>query len=98
MNKIWSRDYERGGSSRTLNVAIHTHQSKSYNSLGSPVFRFITDLNRTLYSLETGESDRVLSPFYDNFLAKDKYVEYIPRNPYLEGIPEGWTAVIDKLN
>jgi len=87
LKNIWARDYEKGGNSRTLNVAILTHQTKSYNSIGSPVFRFITDFNRTLYSLEMGESDRILSPFFDNFVAKDKYIEYIPRNPYLEGLP-----------
>jgi hypothetical protein len=87
LKNIWARDYPKGGNSRTLNVAIMTHQSKSYNSIGSPVYRFITDFNTTLYSLEMGESDRILSPFFDNFVGKDKYVEYIRRNPFLEGVP-----------
>jgi acyl-homoserine lactone acylase PvdQ len=82
LNKIWQRNHPVGGNSRTLNVAIQTHQSKSYNSIASPAFRFISDINKTYYSLEVGESDRILSPFYDNFVGQNRYVEYIPRNPY----------------
>lgn len=83
LNKIWQRNFPVGGNSRTLSVAIQTHQSKTYNSIASPAFRFITDLNNTVFSLEVGQSDRILSPFYDNFVGKDKYVKYTPRNPLL---------------
>jgi hypothetical protein len=51
LSKIWQRNFAAGGNSRTLNVAILTHQSKSYNSLGSPAFRFVTDLNTTYFGL-----------------------------------------------
>lgn len=80
LRSIWQRSYPTGGNSRTLNVAILTHQSKSYHSLGNAVFRLITDLNDTYYSLDAGESDRIFSPYYDNFVNKDKYVRYTPRN------------------
>lgn len=71
LKNIWGREIPAGGNSRTVNVAILTHQTKSYNSIGGPVIRFITDLDETYYSIDTGESDRVTSKFYDNFLGKD---------------------------
>ena len=76
------RSYPSGGNSRTLNVAIYVHPFKEYHSGASPAFRFITDMNTTYFSLETGQSDRFLSPYYDHFMDKNKYVEYVPRNPY----------------
>ena len=57
----------------------------------------ITDINRTYYSIEVGQSDRLSSPFYDNFLDKDKYVEYVPANPFQEPTPKGWVVSIDTL-
>ena len=51
---IWARQTPAGGNSRTINVGILTHQTKSYNSIGGPVFRFITDLNETYFSYDTG--------------------------------------------
>jgi len=54
MKRIFGRSTPKGGNSRTLNVGIHTHQSKSYNAVGGPVIRFITDLNRTLFSMDLG--------------------------------------------
>lgn len=51
ISKIWQRNFPVGGNSRTLSVAIQTHQSKTYNSIASPAFRFITDLNNTIFSL-----------------------------------------------
>lgn len=83
LSKIWQRNFPVGGNSRTLNVAIQTHQSKSYNSIASPAFRFVTDINTTYFGLEMGESDRIHSPFYDNFAGSFRYVEYLPKNPYL---------------
>lgn len=63
----------------------------------SPAYRFITDLNTTYFSIEAGMSDRILSPYFDNFLNKNKYVEYIPRNPYQEGLPANWTFTVEQL-
>jgi hypothetical protein len=97
LSRLWQRNFPVGGNSRTLNVAIVTHQSKSYNSIASPAFRFLTDLNTTFFSLEVGETDRILSPFYDNFVNSNRYVEYVPRNPYRETLPEGWTRSVDTL-
>jgi hypothetical protein len=74
LKHIWNRDYPVGGNSRTLNVAIHVHQAEKYDSIVSPAFRFITDLNTTYFSLEAGMTDRILSPFFDNFLDKNLYV------------------------
>lgn len=45
LKKIWGREIPAAGNSRTVNVAILTHQTKSYNSIAGPVVRFITDLN-----------------------------------------------------
>lgn len=89
LGNIWTRYAPAGGNSRTVNVAILTHQTNSYNSIAGPVFRFITDLNRTEFSLDAGESDRVYSTFYDNFLGKDRYVEYKKENPLKKRVP-GW--------
>lgn len=48
------------------------------------MFRLVTDIDTTYYSSNTGVSDRVRSPFYDNF-SKDfyngKYEEYKRINP-----------------
>lgn len=76
LNKIWSRSYPTGGNSRTLNVGIMTHQSKGYHNVGNPVFRLVTDLNETYYTMDAGVSDRIFSPFYDNFVGKNNYVQY----------------------
>lgn len=81
MKNIWERNIPAGGNSRTLNVGITTHQVKSYSSIGGPVFRFITDLNRTIFSFDTGESASIFSEYYDNFVGKDLYVEYTRQNP-----------------
>ena len=81
LKNIWARESPGSGNSRTLNVGILTHQTKSYNSIAGPIFRFITDMNRTLFSFDTGESDRPYSSYYDNFLGLDKYVEYERVNP-----------------
>lgn len=97
LSRIWQRNFPVGGNSRTLNVAIVTHQSKSYNSIASPAFRFLTDLNTTYFSLEAGQTDRILSPFYDNFINSNRYVQYIPRNPYKESLPEGWRKSVDTM-
>ncbi len=80
-----------------MNVAILTHQTKSYNSIAGPVFRFITDLNETYFSYDTGQSDRVTSKFYDNFLGKDMYVKYKKQNP-LKNDKVNWKVLIDRLN
>ena len=40
----------------------------------------VTDLNKTYYQLDMGITDRILSPFYDNFMDSDKFYEYVPRN------------------
>lgn len=61
LNKIWGREIPAAGNSRTVNVAILTHQTKSYNSIAGPVVRFITDLNQTYFSIDSGETDRVTS-------------------------------------
>ena len=98
LNKIWNRGYPAGGNSRTLNVAIYVHAAKKYNAFASPAFRFITDMNKTYYSLETGQSDRIFtSAFFDNFLDKNMYLEYVPINPYKEGLPATWHFSIEKL-
>lgn len=97
LNKLWQRFFPAGGNSRTLNVAIFTHQSKTYNTVGNPVFRIVTDLEETYYSLDAGISDRVFSPYYDNFVGKDNYVRYTPNNPFLEELPQGWTLTHDSL-
>lgn len=94
---IWGRESEAGGNSRTLNVGILTHQTKSYNSVGGPVFRFITDLNETYFSFDTGESDRVGNKFYDNFLGKDLYVKYTKHNP-IKGDKVNWQVVVDRID
>lgn len=97
LKEIWNRNYPAGGNSRTINVAIFVHQAKEYHSLVSPAFRFITDLNRTFYSIEVGTTDRILSPFYDYFLDKNLYLEYIPRNIFVEGLPTGWRFTVQTL-
>lgn len=96
LKNIWGREIPAGGNSRTLNVAILTHQTKSYNSIAGPILRFITDLNETYFWIDTGESDRVTSKFYDNFLGKDEYIKYEKINP-LKGEPTNWTLLIDRL-
>lgn len=79
-------------------MAIHVHQAEKYDSIVSPAYRFITDLNQTFFSIEVGNTDRIFSPFFDNFLDKNTYIEYIPRNPYQEGLPANWTFTVDKLS
>ena len=69
-----------------MNVGILTHQTKSYNSIAGPVFRFITDLNRTIFSFDLGQSDRPWSKYYDNFLGADRYFEYVAKNPLKENM------------
>lgn len=81
LNKIWERQTPYGGNSRTLNVGIMTHQSKGenkYRSVAGPVFRFVTDLNRTEWSLDIGNCDNIFRKCYDNFLGTDEYVPYQP--------------------
>lgn len=71
---IWERQTPYGGNSRTLNVGIMTHQSKGdnkYRSVAGPVFRLVTDLNTTEWSLDLGNSDNIFSEYYDNFLGTD---------------------------
>ena len=67
-----------------MNVGIHSFQKKNFDSFGSAVFRLVTDLDTTYYSVNTGVSDRVRSVFYDNF-AEDfyegRYEEYRRINP-----------------
>lgn len=82
LKNLWERRVPTPGNSRTLNVGILTHQTKSYKSIAGPVFRFITDLNRTIFSFDLGETDNIFSENYDNFLGKDKYIEYSQRNPF----------------
>lgn len=94
---VWERSFEVGGNSRTPNVAIHTHQTNSYNSIGGPVVRMITDIDTTLFSMDLGNTDRVLSDYYDNFMGKDLYVEYTRRNPFLEELPSNWRVSIDTM-
>ena len=65
--------------------------------MGGPVFRFITDLNETYFSFDTGESDRVGNKFYDNFLGKDLYVKYTKHNP-LKGDKVNWQVVVDRID
>jgi len=48
------------------------------------VFRFITDLNRTEWSLDLGNNDNIFSDYYDNFLGTDEYVVYTPENPKIK--------------
>lgn len=57
----------------------------------------VTDIDRTYFSIEVGQSDRVTSSFYDNFVDTDRYVEYVPANPFIEPTPQGWTVSIDTL-
>lgn len=69
-----------------------THQSKGqnkYRSVAGPVFRFITDLNTTYWSLDLGNNDNIFSEYYDNFLGTDEYVPYTAENPKLK-VPENW--------
>lgn len=96
LKNIWGRQTPAGGNSRTLNVAILTHQTKSYDSIAGPIIRFITDLQETYYSIDTGESDRVASKFYDNFLGKDLYIKYSKHNP-IKGENVSWRLLIDRL-
>lgn len=74
VNKFMGRSYPAGGNSRTLNVAIFVHPYKDYHSGASPAYRLITDMNTTYFSLETGQTDRFLGPYYDHFMGKNKYV------------------------
>ncbi len=78
-------------------MAILTHQVKSYNAVGGPVFRFITDLNETYFSFDTGESDRVSSKFYDNFLGKDMYIKYTKHNP-IKGEKVNWQLIVSRID
>jgi hypothetical protein len=48
------------------------------------VFRFITDLNRTEWSLDLGNNDNIFSDYYDNFLGTDEYVVYTAENPKIK--------------
>jgi acyl-homoserine lactone acylase PvdQ len=98
INKVWNRNFPVGGNSRTLNVAIFVYPAQKFTSFASPAFRFITDMNTTYYSLETGQSDRVLSPFYDKFVDKNIYLEYRPCNPYQEGLPATWHWTTQRLD
>lgn len=68
ISSIFSRRVPAHGNSRTLNVGIHSYQKKSFDCFGTATFRFVTDMNRTYYSADLGVSDRVTSPYYDNFL------------------------------
>ena len=79
-----------------MNVGVTTHQMKSYDSFGGPVFRFITDLNRTLFTFDTGLSANILSPYYDNFVGKNEYIEYKRHNPLKEEV-EGWTLIANHI-
>lgn len=86
-----------GGNSRTPNVAIITHQSKSYKSVGDAVGRLITDLDTTYFSFDLGNTDRLSSQFYDNFMGKDMYVQYTRENPFINGPVVNWTLSIDTM-
>lgn len=94
IEKIWGRKIPSSGNSQTLNVGIHSFQKKNFDSFGSAVFRMITDIDTTYYSVNTGTSDRVRSPFYDNF-AKDfydgKYEKYSRINPLKDA--HGWSEM-----
>lgn len=95
LNKFLGRSFKAGGNSRTLNVAIFSPPAHQYESFASPAFRFITDLNRTLYSIETGQTDRAFSsPHYDTFMGTNTYHEYVPCNPFKEGLPTGWKYTV----
>lgn len=43
----------------------------------------MTDLNTTYYSIEAGQNDRILSSHFDEFIDKNIYLEYKPRNPFV---------------
>lgn len=96
LKHIWGRKTPAGGNSRTVNVGITTYQTKSYESLGGPVFRFISDLNRTIFTFDTGNSANMFSPYYDNFVGKDEYIEYERHNPLKEAV-EGWTRTVKHM-
>lgn len=73
-----------------------THQSKGdnkYRSVAGPVFRFITDLNTTYWSLDLGNCDNIFKECYDNFLETDEYVPYTQENPKVK-VPEDWKLII----
>ena len=82
LNKILGRQYPSGGNSRTANVAIFAYPAKKYTAFATPAIKFMTDMDKTYYSIETGQSDRHSSPFFDQFMDKIVYHEYIPRNIY----------------
>jgi acyl-homoserine lactone acylase PvdQ len=72
LGRYWNRFIPASGNTQTLNVGIHSFQKKNFESFGSAIFRLVTDIDTTYYSVNTGTSDRVRSPFYDNF-AEDFY-------------------------
>jgi acyl-homoserine lactone acylase PvdQ len=68
IGRLFNRGIPADGNSRTLNVGVHSYQKKTFETFATATFRFITDFNRTVYSIDLGVSDRVTSPYYDNFL------------------------------
>lgn len=92
VGSLFNRKIPAHGNSRTLNVGIHSYQKKSFETFATAIFRLVTDMNRTFYSVDLGVSDRVTSPFYDNFLDdfnNGKYIEYIMYHPFRD--QHNWT-------
>lgn len=67
IGRFWNRKMPADGNSRTLNVGIHTYQKKNFETFATATFRLITDFNRTVFGYDMGVSDRISSPYYDNF-------------------------------
>ena len=53
-------------------------------------------MDHTEFYLNTGESDRPYSKFYDNFLGKDNYVEY-KKLDLLQVKQSGWFVSADNM-
>ena len=74
LSSIWDKKTPTGGNSRTIDVGILTHQvhgNNKYRSVAGPIFRIITDLNRTIWTLDIGNSGRIFSKHFDDFMGHD---------------------------
>jgi hypothetical protein len=86
LKHLYERASKGKGNGRTLNVGMLTHQTKSFNTIAGAVFRMISDIDKTIFTFDTGCSANIFSSFYDNFVQKEEYQEYTRRNPLKEQI------------
>lgn len=80
LRKIFERSYVGEGNRRTINVGGVNHLPNNWESWYSPNYRQVTDLsesNESFYVLDTGISESIFSPHYDDQMKLHAKSEYI---------------------